>query len=207
MSKQTGMSLIELMVSILISSLLILGAIELFASTSASNRTNVAVARVQESGRIALEIIGSDARRAGYQGCRSARSTLKIKGLTLPNDAIEAGDRSITFNYATTQDTGVPFSYYKTCQGEALFLKRVTYSQCETNRLCMDDEPVLDHAHINAIEFAVVADSKTLWVESSEVTPEQLADTRAVRVSLDINDARDEVARTYSNTYQLRNRL
>lgn len=73
-SKQLGLSLIELMVAILLSSLLLLGVIQMFSNTSASDKANTALARLQESGRVALEIIKQDLRRTGYLGCANPLS-------------------------------------------------------------------------------------------------------------------------------------
>ncbi|WP_137818234.1 PilW family protein [Pseudomonas sp. 2FG] len=68
---QQGLSLIELMVAILLSSLLLLGVLQMFSNTSASDKANTALARLQESGRVALEILKQDLRRTGYIGCAS----------------------------------------------------------------------------------------------------------------------------------------
>jgi prepilin-type N-terminal cleavage/methylation domain-containing protein len=208
MNRQQGFSLIELMIALLISSILMLGAIQLFSNTSASDRTNTAIARVQENGRVALEIIGADARRAGYQGCSSAANKVTIGSLNFPNDAVQASDKNITFNYATTENTGTAFSTHKTCDNADLYLKSVTYSQCANGTsVCMDGDPILDGSAITAIDFGVLSEGTTTWVESATITAAQLSDAKSVRVTLTINDARAEVSRAFANTYELRNRL
>ncbi|TRO43972.1 prepilin-type N-terminal cleavage/methylation domain-containing protein [Pseudomonas sp. ALS1279] len=208
MKQQQGLSLIELMIALLISSLLILGAVQLFSNTSASDRTNTAIARVQENGRVALEIIGADARRAGYQGCSSAANSLTIGTLAFPDHAVQASDKSITFNYATTENTGTAFGTNKTCDDVGLYLKSVTYSQCANGTsICMNGDPILDNSVITAIEFGVSSAGNTIWKESADISAAQLADTRSVRITLTISDARNQVSRTFANTYELRNRL
>ncbi|GLZ84050.1 hypothetical protein Pres01_01010 [Metapseudomonas resinovorans] len=57
------------MVAILLSSLLLLGILQMFSNTSASDKANTALARLQESGRVALEILKEDLRSTGYIGC------------------------------------------------------------------------------------------------------------------------------------------
>lgn len=69
---QTGLSLIELMIALLISTILLLGVLTLFSNTTAQDRTNSAIARVQESARIGLEFIQRDLRRTSYLGCISS---------------------------------------------------------------------------------------------------------------------------------------
>lgn len=67
--KQQGLSMVELMVTLLISSLLMLGVFEIFLSSNQNNRYAHANARVQENGRLALDILTRNLRMAGYQGC------------------------------------------------------------------------------------------------------------------------------------------
>lgn len=66
---QTGMSLIELMIALLLSSFLILGILQLFINSNDTDKANSALARLQENGRIALDLLKQDLRRTGYQGC------------------------------------------------------------------------------------------------------------------------------------------
>jgi type IV pilus assembly protein PilW len=81
-SQQQGLSLIELMIAILLGMLLLLGVLQMFNSTSSSDRANTALARVQESGRVALEIIKQDLRRTGYIGCANPLSPAIPSGHT-----------------------------------------------------------------------------------------------------------------------------
>ena len=71
-NKQVGLSIIEIMVALLLSSLLMLGLFQVFTSNSQSFRLNEANSRVQETGRIALEILSRAVRNAGYYGCQPA---------------------------------------------------------------------------------------------------------------------------------------
>ncbi|MCY1287262.1 hypothetical protein D9M68_148570 [compost metagenome] len=215
MKQQKGLSLIELMIAILISSLLLLGVIQLFGNTTASDRTNTAMARVQESGRIALEIIGADARRAGYQGCSSSSNPTTVGSLTFPAAALAAANKSVSFRYATLSNTGTLFGTNKTCNDTTLYLNNVTYSRCPSGgiqRICKtanggSADPILDNADITAIQFGFPAAGNTLWKESAGVNATELESARAVRITLTITDARSEISRTFTGTYELRNRL
>lgn len=211
MKYQHGMSLIELMVALLISSILTLGVLQLFENTSASDRTNTAIARVQENGRVALEIIGGDARRAGYQGCNSAANSLVVSGITFPDQAMQAANKSITFNYATTENpsnTLPAFGPNKTCDNKSLYLQSITYSQCANgSSICMNNEPILDDTTITRIDFGITDTGTTKWVESASVTATDLAKANSVSITLEIKEPRNEVTRTFSNTYELRNRF
>ncbi|MES2242439.1 MAG: PilW family protein [Pseudomonadota bacterium] len=64
---QSGLTLVELLVSLVLTSLVTLAAIALYSVTLSSYKTVDAGQEIQESGRFALEIIGQSARLAGYQ--------------------------------------------------------------------------------------------------------------------------------------------
>lgn len=63
-----GFSLVELMVAITLGLLLTAGILQLFQGTKVTFRTNDALARVQENGRFALEILKRELRQAGTHG-------------------------------------------------------------------------------------------------------------------------------------------
>lgn len=66
---QSGLSLVELMIALALSVTLILGIFTVYMDSSKTTRVGEALARVQESGRIGLEIMSQEVRMAGYQGC------------------------------------------------------------------------------------------------------------------------------------------
>lgn len=66
---QRGLSLIELMIALLLSSLLILGILTMYLDSSQTSQVSRSLARVQESGRIALDLIARDIRMTGFVGC------------------------------------------------------------------------------------------------------------------------------------------
>lgn len=196
--KQLGLSLIELMVAIVISSLLILGVTDLFMGSYFSSRTNTELAKMQESGRIALEIIGADARRAGYQGCGTAADTetvLPNGAGTLPDDAVTSTAASnITFRFAA------PGSGCTNANGNFTDLNlsspTVAYSSAN-NTLSRNGDPILDNASMNIT-----------FLPTGSVTT-----ATAIRITITISDSRGANAisplsdRTFSGTYELRNRL
>lgn len=211
--RQKGLSMIELMVTILLSTILLLGVLQLFTNTSLTDRTNTALGRVQESGRLALELIGKDARRAGYQGCVAADTETEVGGVRFPDEAVSVDEdgSGITFRYATTVDTGTAFpGENKSCSNQSLFLSEVRYYNCDT-RLCLNsnDNPILENANLDSILLASVSGSNLRWIEADEIEDTELADSTAVNLTLLITEALqgDEVVeRAFSGTYQFRNR-
>lgn len=68
---QAGLSLIELMVALLLSTLLVLGLIEIFSASRASYLMAQGLSRAQESSRFAIDSLQRDVRMSGHFGCVS----------------------------------------------------------------------------------------------------------------------------------------
>ncbi len=69
--RQHGLSLVELMVSVAISGAVLSSLVYVYVGSRGAYRTNEALARVQETGRFALEWLSRDLRQAGFTGCLS----------------------------------------------------------------------------------------------------------------------------------------
>lgn len=73
--RQRGFTLIELMTASAVS-LVLLGVIsQIYLGARVNYKYQTATARIQEAGRFAIEIMGQDARSAGFQGCGSVGIT------------------------------------------------------------------------------------------------------------------------------------
>ncbi|KEI72839.1 PilW family protein [Endozoicomonas elysicola] len=66
---ELGLTLIELVVSMMISLFIITAAIRLFAASNLTDQLNYQFGLMQQSGRIGLYSISNDIRTAGYTGC------------------------------------------------------------------------------------------------------------------------------------------
>ena len=66
--RQLGVSLIELMITIVVALLLLAGLIQVYLSSKQSYNAQEQLARMQESGRFGMDQITADLRRAGYWG-------------------------------------------------------------------------------------------------------------------------------------------
>ena len=73
---QRGMSLVELMIGMLLSSLLLLGVLQVFQSNTSTSRTQDAFSRVQESGRFAIDLLSREVRAADYWGCAPDKGSI-----------------------------------------------------------------------------------------------------------------------------------
>jgi len=70
-SRQNGLTIVEIMVSLLLGLLLLAGTIQIFLATRQSYLTTEASARLQENGRFAMNFLSGDTRMAGFFGCGS----------------------------------------------------------------------------------------------------------------------------------------
>lgn len=75
-SDQTGLSLIELLVALALTSALILGIFTVYMDSNRSSQLANSLARVQESGRIAFDVMARDMRMVGFQGCADPRDVV-----------------------------------------------------------------------------------------------------------------------------------
>ena len=69
---QTGLTLIEIMIALLIGAFLLGGVINIFINSKQTYRMQEGLSRLQENGRFAMDFLTNDIRMAGYKGCGSS---------------------------------------------------------------------------------------------------------------------------------------
>ncbi|MGB9429814.1 MAG: PilW family protein [Gammaproteobacteria bacterium] len=77
-SHQSGLSLIELLIAMVVGLILLAGVLAIFISGRKGYGANSAVAQVQENGRFALDFIRNDTRMSSYMGCTTTARTNAI---------------------------------------------------------------------------------------------------------------------------------
>lgn len=87
MNKQSGISLIEFMIALLIGLFLLGGILQMFSASQQTYRIQSNLARLQENGRFALDFLAHDIRTAGYWGCMTS-STGDVAGVDGITDSI-----------------------------------------------------------------------------------------------------------------------
>lgn len=92
--KQVGVSLIELMIASVIGLVLLSGVVTIFSSNNASTTMSAGMARVQENGGVALDIMSYGVRMSGFQGCLG-ESKVDIDLLANPSPTINFPDNAI----------------------------------------------------------------------------------------------------------------
>lgn len=82
--RASGFSLIELMVAMVIGLILIAGVMQIFLGNRQAQRIEQSVSRIEENGRIAMDLISQDMRAAGFYGCsRTLTGEITASGQTI----------------------------------------------------------------------------------------------------------------------------
>ena len=112
---QTGISLIEIMIALLIGTFLLGGVLQIFIGSKQTYRMQENLSRLQENGRLALDLIGRDIRMTGYWGCLARASgditggdstiTLKAAFVTTPTGSCGATVDKTAAYYCATAST------------------------------------------------------------------------------------------------------
>ncbi|WP_280569673.1 PilW family protein [Chromohalobacter sp. 296-RDG] len=103
---QRGVSLIELMVSLALSMIVLLGVIDLFIAYQQQYRLQTQLAQMQESGRFVTDVLTRELRKAGYAGWEKAQTFPATSRFA--HGAIVAGDDStLNVRYYGSRDVPV----------------------------------------------------------------------------------------------------
>ncbi|MGH8250595.1 MAG: PilW family protein [Steroidobacteraceae bacterium] len=173
MRTQQGLSLVELMVAMALAVLLLAGVLSIFSSSKVTYLTNEKTARLQENGRVALELMVHDLRSAGYGGC--ARETFFTT--TLNNSA------DVLWNYAQPVQgfESLGDGDYAPVLGLVLDPAPVADSDVVVVRMPERDRPAMTLA----ADLATVTDSPQVPVASGPITAGQImliADCQATTI-------------------------
>lgn len=102
--KICGFTIVELMVALTIGLIIMAAVIRLFATSRGTYQLEESLARVQESGRFAVEFLSQDIRMAGYAGCSANLSGSQVSNIVAnPTSASQFNPEGISgYKYACT---------------------------------------------------------------------------------------------------------
>lgn len=80
--REQGLSLVELMVAMLISTLIMIGLVQVFSASRSTYTVDEGLARLQENGRFAMDFLARDIRMAGNMGCIGNIPPSKLSQMT-----------------------------------------------------------------------------------------------------------------------------
>lgn len=86
--RHSGVSLIELMIALAIGALLVLGLVEVFSASRAAYQLSSGLARTQENGRFAMDVLQRDLRMVGHMGCINDQARFLPENITPSRPAL-----------------------------------------------------------------------------------------------------------------------
>lgn len=108
MKKQRGLTLAEILVSLLVGSILTAGIVQIVVNNRATYLANESLSRLKENGRFARYVLKRDIRMAGFQGCNNTKA-LEPKNLVKnPTAAQSFLDTNVIFGYHGAASTWNP---------------------------------------------------------------------------------------------------
>jgi type IV pilus assembly protein PilW len=102
MKRQTGLSLVELMIAVTLGLVLSSAAISAFISVKKVNNTTSGSAGLADSGRFAFEQLGMGLKSAGYMGCSTSSEARVDLSTTLPVLVTDLGEPLGGYEYTGT---------------------------------------------------------------------------------------------------------
>jgi type IV pilus assembly protein PilW len=150
--RRAGFSLIELMLSLALGALVVIAIVQLFVASNAGNALLGGQARLQESSRAALEIIGHSVRNAGFYGCAADSTAIRVglagRGdeifefdVSRPAQAVSGGD-GLGWHMAVAGNGGLPPA--AAISGDVLVVRSLGVPQARLARaLEPDGDPVV----------------------------------------------------------------
>ena len=201
--KNTGFSLIELMLSIAIGTFLILGAAFAFQEAKKVYSVNDNIARLQEQAQFVLDTLEEDIRMANFWGLHNITSAVVKDGSIGTLGAI-AGD--CNNNWALDLDLGI-YGTNETNPAAALLsgdtITRAWGINCitDTKFYAKTDSLVVKHAGNNIVDSAAL-DSGKVYVTSNETPQSILFNGTAVPAAAGANN---KIFELRSHGYYVRN--
>lgn len=95
-NRSVGFSLVELLIAIALGAFLVLGVVNVFTATKQSSVVENALARIQENGRLAIELVSADLHKAHYSGCNSVGGIVDVVATGVNFDGVRGFERAAT---------------------------------------------------------------------------------------------------------------
>lgn len=204
-TKQRGIGLSELMISITIGLILLIGFSYFFNASQQTNKLQNEISRMQESGRIAMDIIGKAIRQADYKLDYSASTLMNnnasIAALDGTNGAGNAADTLIIRHDPAPNNNAGTTGTETNCEGAIVaFPKTMTTTptlveygfHISNNQLFCDASPtgalggnaIVDLIENMQITYGIKDSNKGISEYKENPTSSELNDVVAIKISL-----------------------
>ena len=203
--RQCGMGLIELMIGMTIGLIILAALGYFFLGSQQANRTHNDISRMQESGRQALEILGTAIRQAGYR----ADADVAFAGTALTG--ADGATDGITVQFDGQEGGEADCSGANVAAGS---LVTYAFAVNGSRELTCNGSVVADNIENMQIEYGIDA-NKDGVIESYKAAPTaaEFPQVAAVRVNLGVRGPTANAAtggdgflrQTYASTFTVRN--
>lgn len=204
-ARQRGMGLVELMVGMTIGLILLVALGYFFLGSRQASRTHDDISRMQESGRHALEIMGSAIRQAGYR----ANADVAFAGTSLTG--ADGTPDTITVQFDAQEGGETDCSGANVAEGA---LVTYAFNVNGALQLTCNGQPVADNIEDLQIVYGIDA-NKDGVIEAYTATPTaaQFPGVTAVQVTLTVRGPTPNAAtggdgflrKAYTSTFTVRN--
>lgn len=135
-TRQNGLSLIELLISLTLGIVLMTGVAQMFLTSKETYTTQQAISRIQETGRMAINFLSHDVRMAGYMGCNSRvtditntvnNSDSLVYNFNQPIEGIDDYDDSAPDDYPDAEE-GTDVLVVRSANGNAVGVDKMNSS-------------------------------------------------------------------------------
>ena len=203
--RMSGLSLIELMISLVISSVLIAGAVLVYSQSRTTYSTNEAAARLQEEARYVFSVMEPDLQLAGYFGYSNAPQDFsfwnagtvtpvsqlqQLAGDTalasLPASATKCGKNFAVDLLATVEGSDNAMTLPAACRAAGVVYRPAT-DVLTIRRADVNDAPAASSGKIQLLVNRMKRTNQRIFISSA--SPETL--------DPDVNALRDLIVRTY----------
>ncbi len=217
--RNRGFTIVELMITLAITSILTIGALNFLASASQTNRLQSALSGLNVSGRFGLEQLSRDIRMSGYRNSDWTTGPL-INVITATDGAAATGGDSISLLYEGTRDctyapavAGIVTNTYQVvndnleCNGQAvaggvqemqIYLGEDTDNNGVANRWMSPGMAGLDMTGVVSVRVHLLARTDGIGISSG---PQAYYFNNAQQAAVDDG----QIRREYSVTIALRN--
>lgn len=233
-STQKGFGLIEIMISMVLGLIVLLGITQIFVSSKQTYQAQAVASTMQEDARYVLTRISQELRMAGMYGCLDATSITNWQAdfdtpidwnaggseLTIVTSSPASGAAATTDAHWTLltdcrSTASVEQGNATPATGQiALPIRKVTYrlnnGQLQVKENAGNFQTLIDGVGALDIQFAQAASASDAYVSGDYIQPSaaDMARVRSVRVALQMVDGTGKVAsQTYTVVAALRNRL
>jgi len=187
---QAGLSLVELMVSVVIALVLMIALAQLLLGTMQTDRTTSDVARMQESGRNALELMGRAIRQAGAR----SNADVAFSGVALAGSNGAGAPDAITAQYEAQDGGETDCAGNAVAAGALMSYAFAVNTAANPPTLTCNGVSMVDNVEDLQITYGIDADKNGVVESYVDASTANFAQVAAVQITLTVRGPSANIA-------------